>query len=829
MLQRTAIYLLFLSTVFAVNRPPNIYVQPTDRDIYYIPGESVEILCIADGIPKPKYIWRRNGVVYNPSGQEDRVVQLPNQGTIVFNKPGDKDEGIFQCFADNGYGISASVKINLRKAKLKKFAYEPRQTHTVYAGNDLTLPCTPPQSYPPAVLYWVTKIPDGRWQAINFDKRVSMDIEGRLRFTNVLRSDMIGGRAYSCFAINFFMRDNAIGPEHVVTVFESTEQKLPAKELWTSPSDQLFLKGGTLRLKCIFAGNPTPEVYWEKLEGTFPDRAKFKSFGQELHITDVRESDAGQYECMGLNSASTEMATKAFNVRIEAAPFWVEEPHDVEASINEKATFICKADGDPKPEYAWYINGVPLEDRQNKLGVRDPRIYNNNRFYKKDANNITLTNLTLEDHMNIQCNASNKHGYIFSDVYLNVLAEKPTIIKPPPAQIKVAESKSVTIDCLVTGKPDPTVTWYRNQSLITGGRFQIMPNGTLHIQKVVMADAGDYRCRAKNIYGEVTSSTCKTQIRRKTRIEQYPLDLEVIAGYDAKFTCSGSTDFDEAAHMEVYWEKDDKRVSANEQRMTQNFQDNSLTISGTIVRDSGVYTCIITNGLDEDRAYAILTVKAEKPTIIKPPPAQIKVAESKSVTLDCLVTGKPDPTVTWYRDQSLITGGRFQIMPNGNLHIQKVVMADAGDYRCRAKNIYGEVTSSTCKTQIRRKTRIEQYPLDLEVIAGYDAKFTCSGSTDFDEAAHMEVYWEKDDKRVSANEQRMTQNFQDNSLTISGTIVRDSGVYTCIITNGLDEDRAYAILTVKGTTDTSNTEAFTANLSLTRAALLVLVLQFILQ
>ena len=62
----------------------------------------------------------------------------------------------------------------------------------------------------------------------------------------------------------------------------------------------------------------------------------------------------------------------------------------------------------------------------------------------------------------------------------------------------------------------------------------------------------------------------------------------------------------------------------------------------------------------------------------------------------------------------------------------------------------------------------------------------------------MEVYWEKDDKRVSTNEQRMTQNFQDNSLTISGTIVRDSGVYTCIITNGLDEDRAYAILTVKG-------------------------------
>lgn len=96
------------------------------------------------------------------------------------------------------------------------------------------------------------------------------------------------------------------------------------------------------------------------------------------------------------------------------------------------------------------------------------------------------------------------------------------------------------------------------------------------------------------------------------------------------------------------------------------------------------------------------------------------------------------------------------------------------------------------------KTRIEQYPMDLEVIAGSDAKFTCSGSTDFDEASNMVVYWEKDDKRVSTTENRMTQNFQDNSLTISGTIVRDSGVYACVITNGLDEDRAYAFLTVKG-------------------------------
>ncbi|XP_053377486.1 neuroglian-like isoform X2 [Mercenaria mercenaria] len=567
-----------------------------------------------------RYIWKRNGEVFNPSGQDDRVVQLPGQGTLVFNNPEPKDEGIFQCFADNGYGVSASIKVNLKEAILKKFVYVPKTTHRVKAGKALTLPCTPPQSNPPADVYWVYRSRDGRWEAVNFNKRVTMDFEGRLRFTNTKKEDEAGGRTYCCMASNYLMRDNAIGPEHEVKIIGGTEHKRPAHELWTSPSDQFFLKGQTLRLKCIFAGSPTPEVYWERLDAPLPGRAKIKSFGQELRIYDVELSDAGQYQCMGLNTQSSQRATKAFNVRIESAPYWTEEPVDVEAGVSETATFICRAGGIPKPDYTWFINGVPLEDGQGKIGVRDPRIYNNLRFFKPNQNNITLINLTRDDHMNIQCNSSNKHGYVFSDVYLNVLAEKPIIVKLPPAQKKVTEGQSVILECLVTGKPDPIVTWYRGTSRITGGRFQILSNGNLHIAKVVMADAGDYRCQAYNIYGNATSSACKTQIRSKTRITQYPMDLEVIAGFDAKFTCAGSTDFDEANNMQIYWEKDDKRLFDNKQRVSQNFHDNSLTISGTVIRDSGVYTCVVTNGLDEDRAYTILTVKGRPD-----PPSSVEI------------------------------------------------------------------------------------------------------------------------------------------------------------------------------------------------------------
>lgn len=84
------------------------------------------------------------------------------------------------------------------------------------------------------------------------------------------------------------------------------------------------------------------------------------------------------------------------------------------------------------------------------------------------------------------------------------------------------------------------------------------------------------------------------------------------AGWDAKFTCSGTTDFEEVASLRVYWMKDSKDISTANQRMTTNVQDNSLTISGTIARDSGLYTCVVTNDLDRQTSSAILTVKGNK-------------------------------------------------------------------------------------------------------------------------------------------------------------------------------------------------------------------------
>nr|KAG5699477.1 hypothetical protein BaRGS_020036 [Batillaria attramentaria] len=124
-----------------------------------------------------RYTWRRNGIDFNPSGNDDRVVQLANIGTIVITKPEDKDEGIFQCFATNNYGRSLSISINLREAKLKDFEVGSDTRYYPDLGKPLTLNCVPPESVPPAQVFWVIKKPYGGFDAINYDARVTMDHE----------------------------------------------------------------------------------------------------------------------------------------------------------------------------------------------------------------------------------------------------------------------------------------------------------------------------------------------------------------------------------------------------------------------------------------------------------------------------------------------------------------------------------------------------------------------------------------------------------------------------------------------------------------------------
>ena len=96
---------------------------------------------------------------------------------------------------------------------------------------------------------------------------------------------------------------------------------------------------------------------------------------------------------------------------MESAPFWTQEPESSDVKETETAVFHCSASGDPEPLIDWFIDGIPV----SKAPVNPRRIV--------ERNSITYIDVIKEDTCVIQCNATNKHGYIFANAYLNVQGE----------------------------------------------------------------------------------------------------------------------------------------------------------------------------------------------------------------------------------------------------------------------------------------------------------------------------------------------------------------------------------------------------------------------
>ncbi|XP_050412764.2 neuroglian [Patella vulgata] len=405
------LFVIYLPGLSAITRPPSINIQP-NYDVYYKGGETVEMPCVADGEPQPNYTWTRNSEEFNTSGNDDRVVQLPNVGTIVINRPEDKDEGVYQCFADNGYGKSATININLRIAKLDQFAIAAPIIHTPNLGDPLTLDCVLPDSVPSPQFYWAIRN-ESHQIAIDYDARITLDDEARLRITNVKAEDRQEDRAYTCIALNRVARQVVSGFPNFIKPRGTVETLHNVNYMWASPSDHYGLRGDEFKLKCIFSGNPTPVVHWTKMTGgTMPPGVNITSFGPELIFPHLEFSDAGEYECVGNNTITQTPGRVSFSLRVESRPYWVDGGlKDAEVAIGESANFSCKAGGVPVPYVQWFVNGVRLS------GVTDPRI-TNGRFKVLTDDTAMMINVTLADAMVIQCNVSNKHGYIWGDSYL---------------------------------------------------------------------------------------------------------------------------------------------------------------------------------------------------------------------------------------------------------------------------------------------------------------------------------------------------------------------------------------------------------------------------
>ncbi|XP_034551040.1 neurofascin homolog (chicken) a [Notolabrus celidotus] len=556
------------------------------------------------------FSWRRNGKFFN-IGKDPRVTMRKRSGTleIGFRSGGRPEdyEGEYQCFAANDFGVALSNKILLRVSKAPLWPKEVLEPVVVTEGSTLILPCNPPPGLPPPFTFWMNSamIP------IPQDKRVSMGLNGDLYFSNVLAKD--AHTDYSCNAR--FLFTHTIQQKNPFTLRVQTNEPyndtsynatdpyggrkvVESMPTFLSPlgteSSKMVLRDEQLLLECIAAGLPTPTVKWFKKGGDLPaQKVKFEKFNKTLKIINVSEEDAGEYVCMAINQLGS-MRHSIF-VQVKAAPYWLDKPSNVVLAPDENGRLVCRANGNPKPNIQWLINGQPI----------DSAPANPSRQVLGDT--IIFRSVQMGSSAVYQCNASNQHGYLLANALVSVLDMPPRMLGPKNQLIRVIENNRTFLDCPFFGSPLPVLRWFKNGqgSGLDGGQYRVYLNGTLEIKRARAEDEGTYTCVANSILGKAENQV-RVEVKEATRIVRAPEHQSVIRGTTARFDCKVNSD--PSLSVTVTWMKDDKPLHMG-WRLKK--VEESLTIPNVNEGDEGMYTCTAKSDIDEDSSSARLTVLEE--------------------------------------------------------------------------------------------------------------------------------------------------------------------------------------------------------------------------
>ena len=142
-------------------------------------------------------------------------------------------------------------------------------------------------------------------------------IVGNLHFANIKKWDHKGNSTYVCKVHNRDVGVIAQGMDATIDPQGTTTR--PYKKpsiMWHSKYRVRAMRGENVKMKCIFAGYPTPDVTWKRLDGPMPNNTNMRSFGMELIIERVRFEDKGKYRCQATN-ANQQNNSQLYTVKSE--------------------------------------------------------------------------------------------------------------------------------------------------------------------------------------------------------------------------------------------------------------------------------------------------------------------------------------------------------------------------------------------------------------------------------------------------------------------------------------------------------------------------------
>uniref|UniRef100_A0A4W5P7L7 Contactin 4 n=1 Tax=Hucho hucho TaxID=62062 RepID=A0A4W5P7L7_9TELE len=384
-------------------------------------------------------------------------------------------------------------------------------------------------------------------------------------------------------------------------------------------------KGLTVKLECFALGNPVPSINWNRVDGIpFSRKVDVRKASGVLEIPYFQQEDAGTYECVAENSRGRN--TVKGKLSFYAPPHLIEKPEDVQKPIDDSLVWECKATGKPKPSYRWMKNGENLESLEERIQVANGA--------------LSISRLTLSDIGMYQCVAGNKHGEIYSNAELRVIAVAPDFSQNQlrsPTMVK--EGGDVLIECRPKMSPWGVISWRKgSEALRESHRVFVLDNGNLRIQNSTRPDAGLYTCVARNQFG-VASSSGTLMVKEPTIITTAPSTLDVTVGESIVLPCQVT--HDPSLKLMFTWFFNEQLIHFGNhggyfEKVGGQHSAGDIMIRNIQLRHAGKYTCAVQTKVDSISIAADLVVRGPPG-----PPTSIHVEEISDTTAS--LSWRPGP------------------------------------------------------------------------------------------------------------------------------------------------------------------------------------------
>uniref|UniRef100_A0A915E311 Ig-like domain-containing protein n=1 Tax=Ditylenchus dipsaci TaxID=166011 RepID=A0A915E311_9BILA len=304
---------------------------------------------------------------------------------------------------------------------------------------------------------------------------------------------------------------------------------------------------------------------------------------------------------------------------------------------------------------------------------------------RNDGTQILVLEKAVFEHMGVfRCEATDTatQSSVWTEAKLKVLAPSSGQLAPgPPEFVELLKSATTTINgtavlkCKVKGFPRPTITWSKQGhgpiSQSAHIQLEYHDDGVviLTIQNAELEDSGNtaqhFRCEAENEYGSAWT------------------EGPIIVATEGTLPIDGEApDFLEPVRPVTVLEGETAVWRARSQALqllkSSDLPDGTqrLTVKDAKMSDMDDYRCEVSNKYGECGVIA-------------------RANEGSPVEFECVIAGEPAPEVKWYKDSKEIDANDSHFKqtskPDGTarLTLSSAALADAGSFRCEAKNPAG--------------------------------------------------------------------------------------------------------------------------------------------